>query len=96
MSLEVQSGVRQEIFATHWEELAGYRDEDLEKENESVDKLVLPHYSGLIEHFEEHCVIINQKRESSKVVDGHAKPAEPVNPFNAAQEIFLTSIGVLY
>ena len=49
-----------------------------------------------MEHFQEHCVIIDQKRESSEVVDRHASPAKPVNPFYAAQEIFLAAVGVLY
>jgi len=92
----MQSGVGKEILAADWYELHGYGNEDLEKEDKSVNELVLSHYSSLMEHFEEHCVVIYQKWESPKVVDSHTKPAKPVNPFNATQKIFLTSIDVLY
>jgi hypothetical protein len=96
MSLEMQSGVRKEILAADRDELAGDGDEDLEKEDQCVNELVLPHYSCLVQHFEEHGVVIDQKGESPEVVDSHSTPAKPVNPFNATQEILLGSICVLY
>lgn len=92
----MQSGVGKEILAADRDELAGNGDEDLEKEDQRVDELVLAHYSCLMQHFEEHGVVIDQKRESSEVVDSHSRPAKPVDPFNATQEILLGSIGVLY
>jgi hypothetical protein len=61
MGLEMQSRVGKEILAADRDKLAGYRHKDLEKEDKSVDELVLSHYPSLVEDFEKHRVVIYQK-----------------------------------